>query len=212
MIGARAGATDAMLDLTLQRILMRALAALIIFAVQGLAVAATAVALGDHGPRHDGRLTALPFGHLDLLGFVGIVLFGLGWSKPVAVDPGELRAGRPGLVVVVLAGTLALLAAAVALHLLTAPALTTLPLSAGLVAAAFLRTAAALCLANALFNLLPIPPLVGGHLVGMLGLGVPAWLSRLLPVALLALAATGLAGALVGPAEAVLGPLLTGTR
>jgi Zn-dependent protease len=201
-----------MLDLTLQLILMRALAALVLFPAQGLAVAATAVALGDPGPRYDGRLTASPFAHLDLLGLVGIVLFGLGWSKPVAVNPGELRSGRAGLVAVVLAGTLGPLTAAVALHLLTAPALTTLPLSGGLVAAAFLRTAAALCLANALFNLLPVPPLVGGHLLRALGVSVPAWLARLFPVALLALAGTGLARALIGPAEAVLGPLLIGAR
>ena len=58
---------------------------------------ATAVALGDPGPRHDGRLTFNPFAHLDILGGISAVLFSVGWIKPIAIDPAELRPGRAGL-------------------------------------------------------------------------------------------------------------------
>ena len=47
------------------------LCALILFiAVQGGAVATAAVALGDKGVRHDGRLSVNPLIHLDLIGLL----------------------------------------------------------------------------------------------------------------------------------------------
>jgi hypothetical protein len=61
----------------------------------------TACALGDQGPRYDGRLKLSPLAHIDLLGFASGVLFAVGWIKPVAIDPKALRIGRMGLVVVV---------------------------------------------------------------------------------------------------------------
>ena len=52
-----------MLDLTLNVLVLRLVALVFIVAVHGAAVAATAVELGDEGPRHDGRLTLYPFAH-----------------------------------------------------------------------------------------------------------------------------------------------------
>ena len=83
--------------------------------------------LGDPGPRYDGRLTANPFVHLDLFGSLALLLFGLGWSKPVAIDRKLLRGGRAGLLPPVLVAFAGLLLAAVALRLATAPALSWLP-------------------------------------------------------------------------------------
>lgn len=114
------------------------------------------------------------------------------------------------MVLVVVAGTLALMATAYAMHLLTVPALVALPVSAGLVTAAFLRAAAGLCLANALFNLIPLPPLIGGQLLAAVGLRIPERLIWVPAVALLTFAASGWARALLAPAEAVLAPFLLG--
>ena len=47
-------------DLTLQLVVMRLFAGLIIATVQGATIAAVAVLLGDKGPRYDGRLTPAP--------------------------------------------------------------------------------------------------------------------------------------------------------
>ena len=85
---------DVFFDLTLNQLVLRLVAMVAIAAVHGLAVAGAAVALGDPGPRHDGRFTLNPLAHLDLLGATSGVLFSVGWIKPVAIDPALLRIGR----------------------------------------------------------------------------------------------------------------------
>ncbi len=197
-------------ELTLQSIAFRVLALLIIAGVHGGVVARTVVVLGDKGPKHDGRLTAAPFGHLDILGGACLILFGLGWIRPMAVDAGQFRAGRAGLVVVLLAAFAALLATAALLLLLVLPALTVLPYTAGITTAAFLRVAAQLCIWFALFNLLPIPPLTGGHLLTALKVRVPHRVVWILAAVLLVGAATGVIRRLLAPAYALLAPLISG--
>jgi len=56
-------------DLTLQQIVLRFFALVLIVGVHGAVVAGTACALGDQGPRYDGRLKLSPLAHIDLLGF-----------------------------------------------------------------------------------------------------------------------------------------------
>ena len=62
-------------DLTINLIVLRFLSLLIVAAVQGAAVAAAAVTLGDPGPRYDGGLTANPLRHLDLFGSLSTIVF-----------------------------------------------------------------------------------------------------------------------------------------
>jgi len=47
--------------------------------------------LGDKTPKFQGRLTLNPFVHIDLIGFLMIMLVGFGWAKPVQVNPGAFR-------------------------------------------------------------------------------------------------------------------------
>src|SRR5215468_1309290 len=89
------------MDLTLQQLVLRLIAYVFIAAVHGLAVAAVAGAMGDQGPRYDGRLGANPWAQLDIIGTASGVLFSVGWIRPIAIDPLQLRIGRIGLVVVV---------------------------------------------------------------------------------------------------------------
>ncbi|MBQ2266502.1 MAG: site-2 protease family protein, partial [Clostridia bacterium] len=42
-----------------------------------------ATKLGDPTPRYQGRLTLNPFAHIDYIGALCIILFGVGWAKPV---------------------------------------------------------------------------------------------------------------------------------
>jgi Zn-dependent protease len=197
-------------ELTLQSIAFRILALLVIAGVQGGSIAGAAVLLGDRGPKHDGRLTIAPTSHLDLLGTIGAIVFGIGWTKPVAVDAAELRTGRIGIVAVVLAGFVALLVLAVVLDSLVGPALTTLPLTAGLTTAAFLPAASSLAIWFALLGLMPIPPLAGGLLLGALGVPVSRQARVVLAAALLVAVATGLVRELLGPAHAVLASAILG--
>lgn len=196
-------------DITIQSIVFRVLTLLIVAGVHGGAVAGAAVLLGDKGPKYDGRLTASPASHIDLIGAICLVIFGWGWAKPVEVDARQLRLGRiGGIVMVVLAGFLGLLLTAELLAGAIRPALTMLPHTAGLTTAAFLRTASDLSIAFALLSLIPIPPLAGGLLLVSLGIRIPRKAQAILIAVLFVAVATGMVRQALGPAQAALASLI----
>lgn len=197
-------------DLTLQLLAMRLFAGLIIAMVQGATIAAVAVFLGDKGPRYDGRLALVPTRHVDLLGLGSLLLTGFGWSKPVAVDAAELRLGRWGLVIAAFAGSLALLVAAYVILMLVIPLLTLLPYTAGVTAAAFVRSAAQLCVWMALFTLLPVPPLAGAHLLAALGIRPPPAAGIVIGCVLLVLSIVGITRAVLTPVYVPVATVLLG--
>ena len=201
-----------MIDFSLQQLVLRLCALLFIVAVHGLAVAATAVALGDPGPRHDGRLTLNPFAHLDILGGVSALLFSVGWIRPIAIDPAQLRTGRAGLALAVIAGATATLLSALALRLLRPMVLPLLPDTASAIAFALVEMTGKLSVWFALLNLLPVPPLTGSHLLMIAMPQSGHWIAKLRPFAavlIAVLAATGWITGLLAPAYNVLaGPIL----
>lgn len=198
-------------DLTIPLLAMRVFAGLLIATMQGASIAAAAVLQGDRGPRYDGRLTVLPPAHVDPLGLASIALTGFGWGRPLAIEAGKLRLGRWGLVMAVLAGSLALLLAAFVLVRLANPLLTTLPYTAGLAMAAFVRLTARLCVWAALLGLLPIPPLAGAHFLTALGIAVPRQAGTWLGWALLVASVLGVTRTLLTPAYEVIAPLVLGS-
>lgn len=199
-------------ELTLQLLALRLFAGLLIVTVQGATIAAMAVLLGDKGPRYDGRLTLLPFGHVDLLGLAALVLSGFGWSKPVAIEAAQLRFGRFGLVIVALASSAVLLALGFLVLQLTIPLLTQLPYAAGVTAAAFLRVTARLCVWMALFTLLPVPPLVGAHLLAALGIQLPRVTGMVIGWALLVASVVGITRMVLLPVYQLVAPLVIGAE
>ena len=183
-------------DLTLQQTLLRVAAFLLIATVHGLALAGAARLLGDRGPQFDARLTASPLAHLDLLGLVSAIFFQLGWIKPIAIDPAQLRTGRRGLVMCVLLSLTVVLFLAGLLPPLRNVALTTLPYTLSLNLVLFINTTVQLAAWFVVFNLLPLPPLTGAH---FLLAARPEWrerLPRLYPYAVAALAILMLTGIL----------------
>lgn len=198
------------LNLTIQLIVFRIVAMPVIAAVQGGSVAAAAVLLGDRGPKYDGRLTVAPAGHIDLVGAFSLIIFGNGWGRPVAIDAREFRIGRTGVVVVILAGFVALLVLAAIFDLLVLPALTMLPHTMALTASAFLKMAGSLSIWFALLGLVPIPPLTGGLLLEAFGVRVPRQAQWILVAVVLAGVATGLFRELLGPAHAALASIILG--
>ena len=154
-----------MADFTLQQIVLRFCAMVLIVGLHGAVVAATACALGDPGPRYDERLRLSPLAHLDLLGFASGVLFGVGWIKPVAIDPAALRIGRIGVVVIVATAAIAILTFAVVLQLLRPLLLPFLGDTPSTLTFGLIETIGQLGIWFALINLFPAPPLTGSHLL-----------------------------------------------
>ena len=161
-----------MFDFTLNQLVLRLCALVVIAGAHGAAVAAAACALGDQGPRYDGRLRLNPLIHLDLLGTLSGVLFSVGWAKPIAIDPASLRPGRIGLVLIVIAGAAATLLSAVVLLLVRPMVLPLLADTASQTFFALIETIVQLSLWFTLVNLLPVPCLTGGHLLTAL---MPQW-------------------------------------
>jgi Zn-dependent protease len=60
--------------------------------------------LGDPTPEKDGRLSLNPIHHLDLLGTLCLLVFHMGWAKPVQINPGYYKNPKLGTVLVSLAG------------------------------------------------------------------------------------------------------------
>jgi Zn-dependent protease len=134
-----------------------------------------ALLLGDPTALEQRRLSLNPLRHVDLFGtlvlpgmlaLAGLPVFG--WAKPVPVNQRRLRNPRFGMMAVAIAGPLTNLVlatvGAVALGLL-ARGLSAAP---GPVATFFFSALQGFILINiflALFNLLPIPPFDGSHVV-----------------------------------------------
>jgi Zn-dependent protease len=194
-------------DLTLQQVMLRIGAVLLIASVHGFAIAATACAMGDSGPRYDDRLTLNPLRHIDPIGGLLTVLFTVGWIRPVAVDPGRLRAGQAGLLAMVVGASCATIALAVLLRLMRAFVLNMLPDTAAATLFVFVETVGQLCVSFTVFNLLPLPLLSGQHILVAVLPQRRDTLRRAQPyfaVLLALLIATGVVARLLAPAEAAI--------
>ena len=135
-----------------------------------------ALALGDPTAREQRRLSLNPLRHVDPVGTLlvpgALALVGgpvFGWAKPVPVNAQRLDNPRYGMMAVAAAGpatnlVLALLAAIV-LGVLAGLGIGQETVAAG-VAGSLLTTFILINLFLAFFNLLPIPPFDGSHIVG----------------------------------------------
>jgi Zn-dependent protease len=202
-----------MSDLTLQHVVLRVCAVLLIAAVHGFAVARIACFLGDQGPRHDERLRVGPSRHIDPIGGLLLVFFTLGWIRPIAIDPGQLRTGRLGLLIVVLGASCATLLLALLPRLIRPFVLNLLGNTEAATFFIFVETLGQLCVSFTLFNLLPLPPLTGQHLLVAIfpdrrdGI---AWAQVYAAGALALLIVSGVAGGLLAPAQSFLTRVILG--
>jgi len=159
-------------DLSLLVLVQRVIAAVVLAGVHGFFLSGIAWLLGDRTPEYDGRLSLSPFKHLSVLGLVSAVATRAGWIVPIDIDPAQMRLGRWGLIICVLA-SLALVAAFGVLVLsLRLPMLGLLSTRASMYVIAGMTVLGEMAIFYALLNLIPIPPLTGAHLLKAIN---PAW-------------------------------------
>ncbi|MFL7837607.1 MAG: site-2 protease family protein [Candidatus Promineifilaceae bacterium] len=147
-------------------IIVRSIVLLIALPLHELAHALMADYLGDPTPRSQGRITLNPLKHLDVFGTIAFLMVGVGWAKPVMVNPFNMR-GNPhtDMAIVAVVGPitnfLLALLGAIPFHIgLFTSLFTAHPETMGYVFY-FLNEFVFLNLALAFFNLLPVPPLDG---------------------------------------------------
>jgi len=164
--------------------------------------------LGDPTAKKSGRLTMNPVKHIDPVGLLvlfitGIMGMAIGWAKPVPVDPRYFKKPRLDMMWVSLAGPASNFALAVLTTILIR--LFT-PVLVGTIFYPLVEMAQFLVMINvglAVFNLIPIHPLDGSHILeGLLPLRMAYSYSRLQPygfMILLALIFTGVVNIIVYP-------------
>lgn len=60
--------------------------------------------MGDNTAKNMGRLTLDPRAHIDIVGFLALLIAGFGWAKPVPINPLNFKNRRLGTILVSLAG------------------------------------------------------------------------------------------------------------
>ncbi|WP_394273383.1 site-2 protease family protein [Butyricicoccus sp.] len=139
-------------------------AVLLCLSVHEAAHGFAANALGDPTAKNAGRLTLDPIHHLDPIGTICLLLFHVGWAKPVPVDVRYFKKPRRDIALVSLAGSLSnFLLALIALFLqrIFMSGSSTILLAIGL----FCYSTAVMSIGLGVFNLIPVPPLDGSKIL-----------------------------------------------
>ncbi len=125
--------------------------------------------LGDPTAKNSGRLTLNPLKHIDPMGLICMIIAKFGWAKPVPVNMYYFRKPKRDMAIVALAGPLSnLLLGLVCLFGYYAIVLFA-PYNAFTMAMAeFIVTLTVLNIGFAVFNLLPLPPLDGSRILGLI--------------------------------------------
>jgi len=156
-------------DFNLYGFLLSMAALIICITIHEFSHAFSAWRAGDETPHAQGRISLNPIDHLDPMGTIMMVVsslagFGIGWGKPVRINPNNFRHPRWDNLRVSLWGPLSnmLMALVVGLairfwgHSMTEPVLM------------FTVILVEINIGLALFNLIPVHPLDGSHILSAL--------------------------------------------
>ena len=143
---------------------IRALVTLIVIPFHESAHALVSWLLGDPTAKNAGRLSLNPLRHFDPVGTVCMLLGGVGWARPVGVQPYRFRNPKVGMAVSAAAGPMSiLLLAYICMILYKAAVYATNGAAAGVVLD-FLWLMISMNTSLAVFNLLPVPPFDGSRI------------------------------------------------
>ncbi len=163
----------AMLNLDLESIIIAViwiLAVLLSLAVHEYAHAQYADWAGDPTPRRQGRVTLNPIAHLDPLGTALIIFmafsgYGIGWGKPVPVNPGYFRHPRRDWVLCAFVGPLSNIVLAVIFAIPLRILLASGEPVPDNVFVEFLFAMLSVNIGLAVFNMIPLHPLDGSKVL-----------------------------------------------
>ena len=123
---------------------------------------------GDSTSKDQGRITMNPMKHIDLMGFIMLIVAGFGWAKPVQFNEANLRNPKYDVMKIAVAGPLSNALTAMILSVLfslftaVSPAYQSPTLN--ILSEIFLY-AIYINWGLFIFNLIPLPPLDGSHLL-----------------------------------------------
>lgn len=139
-------------------------ALLVALTIHEFAHALVATRLGDPTAKLEGRLTLNPIAHLDPVGTIFLLLVGFGWGKPVPINPGYFKK-KSDEIKVALAGIVSNLILATILVIPLRALLASGTGADSSLLVVFLSLTVLMNIVLAVFNILPIPPLDGSHVV-----------------------------------------------
>lgn len=148
--------------------------------------AIVAYKLGDKSQKALGRLTIAPFAHIDILGFISMLLIGIGWGKPVMVDDRNFKKRGLGNALVALAGPAFNLGLALIITIVLKLCYVfgagewLIVNSTGQIIKTIVEYAIIYNVSLALFNLIPLPPFDGSKvLYYFLPYNAKKWMDKL---------------------------------
>jgi Zn-dependent protease len=123
--------------------------------------------MGDNTAKDAGRLSLNPIKHIDIMGLLMMVIFKVGWAKPVPINMYNFKNPKRGMAVTALAGPVSNLL--IAIIFLFLYGILYLPMNAGSTFVqeilSMVETTAYLSIGLAVFNIIPIPPLDGSKVL-----------------------------------------------